>query len=112
MNAPGRPAGLSPDGPRSRSRPIAMGNNEIYVMNANGSGQSTSPQYRVGLTPAWSHDGTRSPSNRTPDRLRLWVMNADGSNPCASPIQHAAGARAGSPDGTRIAYEQAAISGS
>ena len=57
------------------------GNGEIYVMNADGSGQTRltdNPAFDVG--PAWSPDGTRiaftSGDILSPE---VYVMNADGS---------------------------------
>ena len=75
----------SPDGGRIvfESYRHGNGNGELYVMNANGSGQTrlTNSAGDDGL-PAWSPDGTSISfvSNRS-GRYRIWVMNADGSNP-------------------------------
>ena len=58
------------------------GNFEIYVMNADGSGQmrlTNSPGWDVG--PSWSPSGTQIvfESDRDGD-VRVYVMDADGTN--------------------------------
>ncbi len=64
-------------------RSFRDGNLEIYVMNADGSGQpnlTNSPAFD--FAPAWSPDGSRIGfwSDRDGNR-EVYVMNADGSNP-------------------------------
>src|SRR5215213_219788 len=64
------------------------GNDEIYVMNADGSGQTrltTTPNNVADRDPAWSPDGKQiawvtNRDNPAADR-EVWIMNADGSNP-------------------------------
>src|SRR5213592_559572 len=59
------------------------GNDEIYVMNTDGTGvtQLTGPAQYSSYDPAWSPDGTRIVFTSTRDVpfFDLWVMNADGT---------------------------------
>ena len=68
----------SPDGTKIVFESYRSGSEEIWVMNANGSGETP---LRSGSSPAWSPDGTkivfRAPDGGT--GLDIWVMNADGS---------------------------------
>ncbi|MGH2653622.1 MAG: TolB family protein [Actinomycetota bacterium] len=83
------------------------GDNEVYVMNADGSGKTNlTNNPGTDLQPAWSPDGTRIAFTTGRDGEReVYVMNADGSgqinltshpDPDEQP--------AWSPDGTRIAF--------
>ena len=84
------------------------GNYEIYVMNADGSGQTdltNNPAYD--WTSAWSPDGTKIAfsSNRDGNK-EIYVMNADGSSPTRLTYNTADDQYpAWSPDGTKIAFE-------
>ena len=73
-----------------RGNPIAFvspesGNDEIYVINADGSGltQLTANEWQWDKHPSWSPDGGQIVfwSNRDSQRKQIWVMGADGSNP-------------------------------
>ena len=88
------------------------GNYEIYVMNADGSGQTRltnlprAPREAIPLdSPAWSPDGSRiafvSESNEAAIG-GIHVMNADGS--CQTKLIDTAHNPAWSPDGSRIAF--------
>ena len=73
----GMPA-FSPDGRRIAFVSNRDQDNQIYVMNADGSGQRRLTR-RPGndFAPAWSPDGRRIAFHRVGDGI--WVMNADGS---------------------------------
>ena len=83
------------------------GNNEIYVMDADGGNQTritNNPAYDD--QPHWSPDGTKIAffSNRN-GNYELYSMNADGSNPIRLTNNLPAdGFPAWSPDGTKIAF--------
>jgi hypothetical protein len=85
------------------------GGGDIYVMNADGSGQTrltNAPQ--VDSEPSWSPDRTRIAfeSNRT-GAGDVYVMNADGSGQTRLTLTPSSdGEPAWSPDGTRIAFSQ------
>jgi hypothetical protein len=60
------------------------GNDEIFIVNADGSGltQLTFNQWEWDKHPTWSPDGSQIVfwSNRETQRQQIWIMNADGSN--------------------------------
>ncbi len=84
------------------------GNREIYVMNADGTGQTRLTNNKVqDFSPAWSPDGKKLAFLRGknfPDGS-IYVMNADGSNQAkleGAPMH--ARDPAWSPDGSKIAF--------
>lgn len=100
----------SPDGTRivfcSTQDTLDIGNHEIYVMNADGSGQvrlTTSPA--GDQWPAWSPDGSQIAfvSTRDGGNYEIYVMDADGTNQTVLPDTYSSLYPAWSPDGTQIA---------
>ncbi len=83
------------------------GNNEIYVMNADGSNQTRFTNNSVEDTqPAWSPDGAKIAFvSQRDDNLEIYVMNADGSNQTRLTINPASDTSPDwSPDGTKIVF--------
>jgi dipeptidyl aminopeptidase/acylaminoacyl peptidase len=87
-----------------------IGNQEIYIMNSNGSGQiNISTERHDDGYPDWSPDGTRIAfaSTRPGNFLNwgIWVMNADGSEPrMLIDTETNELDPSWSPDGTKIAF--------
>ncbi|NJD53817.1 MAG: hypothetical protein FIB07_13230 [Candidatus Methanoperedens sp.] len=83
------------------------GNDEIYSMNADGTGQTRLTNNTASdVNPAWSSDGTRIAfvSNRDGNN-EIYVMNADGSNQQRLTSSTSSDINpTWSPDGTRIAF--------
>ena len=74
----------SPDGRRIAFSSRRDGNNEIYVMNADGSGQTRLTDHEAyDVYPHWSPDGRRigfiSRGRTSGENNHIYVMNADGS---------------------------------
>ena len=109
-NSPGpdRMPVWSPDGSKIAFLSERDGNSEIYVMNADGSGQTpllTRPATNE-WDPAWSPDGTRIAfASYSGSEYDIWVVNSDGSG--AVNITNDSGDDrfpSWSPDGDRIAF--------
>jgi dipeptidyl aminopeptidase/acylaminoacyl peptidase len=97
----------SPDGTKLAFASFRPGNYDVYVMNADGSGQTrlTADPGHEGA-PDWSPDGSMIAffSNRE-GRANIYVMDADGGRQrqlTADPV--GATTPAWSPDGTKIAF--------
>jgi TolB protein len=97
---PGRPMELG-----SRSSANRDGNDEIYVMNADGSGQARlTTDVDMDLSPTWSPDGSRIAFQSNRDGFnRIYVMGADGSGVIGLTDSEGFDP-AWSADGTRIAF--------
>ncbi|HEX4963538.1 MAG TPA: hypothetical protein VF173_22100 [Thermoanaerobaculia bacterium] len=99
----------SPDGTKIAFVSNRDGNSEIYVMNADGTGQANLT-HSLGddYSPAWSPDGGKIAFIH---EYQIYVMNADGSNPVN--VSHSADPNYSpvwSPDG-RLAYYRILIQG-
>ena len=91
------------------------GHDEIYVMNADGSGQTritNTPNTVQNLDPAWSPDGKQiaflSDRDNPGVENDIWIMNADGSSPrqlTNDPVDDFSIDWA--PDGSRLVFGQA-----
>lgn len=101
----------SPDGKRIAFASNRDGNNEIYLMNADGSHQQ-----RLTRTPgrdahpAWSPDGRKiafqSPREGDGSDTNLYVMNADGTDQMQiTRLKGFAGVPSWSPDGKKIVFQ-------
>ena len=89
----------SPDGQTIAFSSDGSGSSQVYLMNADGSGQ-TQLTSGGGIHPAWSPDGSRIAFSANE---QIHVMNSDGS--AITRLTTTAGnTPAWSPDGTRIAF--------
>lgn len=88
----------SPDGTQIAFRSERNGVPEIWLMNADGSGQH---RLAAGLSPAWSPDGSTIAFSG-PNGLSL--IGANGSHPRTLPHSEGGEYPSWSPDGTRIAF--------
>lgn len=88
----------------SRDGSIISGADDIYVSNADGTGQKdlTFEMGSQDFSPAWSPDGTKIAFEAS--LAGIFVMNADGSNKTQITTGNYDSAPTWSPDGTRIAF--------
>jgi TolB protein len=100
----------SPDGKKIAFTTLRAGDEEIFVMNADGSDQENlSRNPEADGDPAWCPDGKSILFTSKRDGLgyRLYLMDPDGNNVRMLPAKQSAGGpvfAAWSPDGKRIAY--------
>jgi Tol biopolymer transport system component len=98
-------ASFSPDGKSILHRRVDGAKSQIWIMNADGSGDhNISGEGTLDGWPAWSNDGGRVVfSRRVNDRFQLFVMNRDGTS--LMQLTDAAGEFVNprwSPDGAKI----------
>ena len=104
----------SPDGRRIAFKSRRNGNNELYVMNADGSDETRlTNSFRVSEgQPFWSPDGTRLLYRKTPDNpivqdADIWQIDVDPAAPNPRPVLERPGDErypSYSPDGTKIVF--------
>ncbi|HEX2893440.1 MAG TPA: hypothetical protein VHO29_05500 [Marmoricola sp.] len=71
----------SPDGTKILFTSNRDGDNEIYVMNADGTGQTDLSQNAASdMQPSWSPDGSKIVFATSRDSTGIYTMDADGSN--------------------------------
>ena len=102
---------VSMDGTRIAFVSDERGNEDIWVMNADGSGLTnlTPTSDEADNNPAWSPDGTKIVISRRPagGARNIWVMDADGGNLTQLTFlggTSTASLPAWSPDGQKIVY--------
>ena len=97
---------------RDSNNPDTMGNIEIYVMNADGSGQTRlTSGSAINCCPSWSPDGTKIAFSYSPGFVinnlmapyKIDTMNADGSDRARLTINPEDKHPSWSPDGTKLA---------
>ena len=106
-------AAWSPDGKRIVYVSSIGGPQEIYVMNADGTGQTRLTYSSGGLCsdPSWSPDGARivyTVSSPGGYASQIFIVNVDGTRPAQLTLSSGRNySPAWAPDGTRIAYSYA-----
>ena len=95
----------SPDGTRIAFSCSLEGQDEICVVNIDGSGFQKLTHLGDAQKPDWSPDGTKLAFTR---RSEVWVMNTDGSNPHRVTSCSSIAYPAWSPDGRKIAFDKSA----
>src|SRR4051795_4698964 len=104
----------SPDGRRIAFKSRRNGNNELYVMDADGTDETRlTNSFRVSEgQPFWSPDGRRLLFRKTPDNpivqeADIWQIDVDPANPDPRPVLERAGDErypSYSPDGSKIVF--------
>jgi len=95
----------SPDGQAIAFESGRTATRQVYVMNADGSGQTRLTRGAFANTPAWSPDGSKIAfSSSETGKEGIYVMNPDGRAIAQLTNTGSASSPAWSPDGTKIAF--------
>ncbi|MEO6056692.1 MAG: LpqB family beta-propeller domain-containing protein [Gemmatimonadales bacterium] len=99
----------SPDGRSIAFTSHRTGRWQVYVMNADGSGQTQLTSGSFATSPDWSPDGTKIAFSGVDGggHEQIYVMNPDGSAITQLTTTTTGTAPAWSPDGTRVAFMSA-----
>ena len=109
LTSDGRAPAWSADGSKIAFESNSDGDNEIYVMNADGTGRTQlTSNSSDDSAPTWSPDGSRIAFSTTRDGIgRIYVMNPDGSDPVSLTSRVGDGhdnLPSWSPNGAKIAF--------